>query len=165
MKPRQGMAALWLALAGCAQTTGDAMENTTAPIRVLASQDQCGALHRPAARWIASASEWRQLHAQVNNQWMNPPPPPAVDFSRDGVLVVAMGQRSSGGYGLTLAEPSASVRDGVLTVRVDWREAAPDRHQTQALTNPCLLLKLPAVEFTRIQVVDQAGRVRLEGSR
>jgi hypothetical protein len=80
-------------------------------------------------------------------------------------LLIAMGQRSSAGYGLTLADKVAVVRDGVLTVRVDWREPLPDRLRAQVMTSPCLLVAVPDAGFTRIEVVDQEERLRLEGER
>ena len=91
--------------------------------------------------------------------------PPMVDFSREGVLLVAMGTRPSAGYGLSLTGESATVRDGVLSVRVDWREPPPGYRQAQVVTRPCLVLKVSAVPFARITVLDSEGRVRLEGVR
>lgn len=157
--------ALMAAATGCAQPGGIAASDATLPIAALASQGQCGGLGRPAVRWIADAGEWREVYAQTNNQWLDPPPPPMVDFPRAGVLLIAMGQRSMAGYGLALADDVAALRDGVLTVRVDWREPPPGRRQAQVMTSPCLLATVPAADFTRIQVVDREGRVRLEGKR
>lgn len=152
-------------VAGCVQPGVKAAGDATVPIATLASQDQCSGQNRPAVRWIADASEWRDLHARINSQWINPPPPPEVDFSREGVLLIAMGQRSSAGYGLVLADDVASVRNGVLTVPVSWREPPPGRQQGQVMTSPCLLATVPDAGFTRIQVVDREGRVRLTGER
>lgn len=95
---------------------------------------------------------------------MNPPPASAVDFSREGVLLIAMGQRPTAGYGLSLSD-TVTFEDGVLTVWVDWREPPPGARQAQVVTNPCLLVQLPSVAFTRVRVVDREDRVRLEGSR
>jgi hypothetical protein len=36
---------------------------------------------------------------------------------------------------------------------------------TQALTSPCLLLKIPNAEFDRIEIKDQSGAIRLSASR
>lgn len=161
--------AMWamvlVVMVGCAQPSVKAAGDATVSIATLASQGQCGSQNRPTVRWIADAGEWRDLHARINSQWMNPPPPPTVDFPREGVLLIAMGQRSSAGYGLTLADKVAVVRDGVLTVRVDWREPLPDRLRAQVMTSPCLLVAVPDAGFTRIEVVDQEGRLRLEGER
>ncbi len=152
-------------LAGCAQSGGKAMSAATLPIAALYNQSQCGGLDRPAVRWIGGSGEWRDLYTRVNSPWMNPPPPPAVDFPRQGVLLIAMGQRSTAGYGLALADDTAIVRDGVLTVRVDWREPPPGYRRAQVMTSPCLLAVVQDAGFSRIQVVDREGRVRLEGGR
>jgi len=48
---------------------------------------------------------------------------------------------------------------------VDWREPQPGYRLAQVVTSPCLLLKVPAAAFTRIQVLDREDRVRLEGAR
>lgn len=152
-------------MAGCVQPSVIAAGDATVPIAALASPGQCGGQNRPAVRWIADASEWRDLHARIHSQWMNPPPPPAVDFPREGVLLIAMGQRSTSGYGLALADDVAAVRGGVLTVRVDWREPLAGSRRAQVMTSPCLLAVVPDAGFTRVQVVDREGQVRLEGER
>ncbi|MDG4598055.1 MAG: protease complex subunit PrcB family protein [Candidatus Contendobacter sp.] len=166
MRRRGGLWAMALtAVAGCAQPVGNAAGDATLPITALASQGQCGGLSRPAVRWIADAGEWREVYAQINRQWLNPSPPPVVDFPRAGVLLIAMGQQSTAGYGLRLADDVAALRAGVLTIRVDWREPPPGRRQAQVMTSPCLLVTVPAVDFTWIRVVDREGRARLEGKR
>lgn len=152
-------------LAGCAPPGSPVAGDATLPITALANQNQCGALDQPAVRWISDSGEWRALYAQINRQRMNPPPPPPVDFPRAGVLLIAMGQRPTAGYGLALADQVAAVRGGVLTVRVNWREPPPGARRAQVITHPCLLATAPNAGFTRIQVVDQEGQVRLARDR
>lgn len=135
------------------------------PVDALYGDSQCGGLERPIVIWIAGAAEWRSQYGRIVSPQMSLPSPPMVDFSREGVLLVAMGTRPSAGYGLSLAGASATVRDGVLSVRVDWREPPPGYRQAQVVTSPCLVLKVPAVPFARITVLDLEGRTRLEGVR
>ncbi|NMQ21212.1 protease complex subunit PrcB family protein [Candidatus Competibacter phosphatis] len=161
-RSRRMLAALAL-LSGCAQT--GAGEETALPVESLYGGSQCGGLERPIVIWIANAAAWRSWHGRIVSPQMSLPSPPMVDFSREGVLLVAMGTRPSAGYGLSLAGESATVRDGVLSVRVDWREPPPGYRQAQVVTSPCLALKVPAVPFARITVLDLEGRVRLEGVR
>ena len=161
-RSRRMLAALAL-LSGCAQT--GAGEDAVLPVESLYGDSQCGGLERPIVIWIAGAAEWRSWHGRIVSPQMSLPSPPMVDFSREGVLLVAMGTRPSAGYGLSLAGASATVRDGVLSVRVDWREPPPGYRQAQVVTSPCLVLKVPAVPFARITVLDLEGRTRLEGAR
>lgn len=125
----------------------------------------CGSLDRPEVVWIADIEAWRQTYAQVTSLRMAPPPPAAVDFSREGIVLIAMGRQTTGGYGLSLTGAPALARDGVLTIPVDWREPPPGYAQAQVMTSPCLLVKVPKGAFSQIRVVDQDGRLRLEGSR
>ena len=148
---------------GCAQT--GVGENAALPVASVYGGGQCGGLERPAALWIASAAAWRSWSGRIVSSQMNLSSSPMVDFSREGVLLVAMGARPSAGYGLSLASEPATVRDGVLSVRVNWREPPPGHRQARVMTSPCLVLKIPAAPFSRITVLDQAGRARLEGVR
>ena len=161
---RIGILAL-MVMAGCAPPGSPVAGDAALPITALANQNQCGALDQPAVRWISDSGAWRALYAQINRQRMNPPPPPPVDFPRAGVLLIAMGQRSTAGYGLALADEVATVRGVMLTVRVSWREPLPGARRAQVMTNPCLLATLPDAGFTQMQVLDQEGQVRLEGER
>lgn len=160
--PIAGALAALLLVQSCARA-GDGPDAPPPP-ELLYRNSQCGGLDQPAVTWIASPEEWRRLYGLATNSRMNPPPAPAVDFSREGVLLIAMGQRPSSGYGLSLAG-DATVRDGVLTVPVDWREPPPGFLQAQVVTSPCLLLKVPATDVTRLRVMDREGRIRLEGDR
>lgn len=150
---------------GCTSTGSSGADDRVLPVKTLYSNAQCGGLDRPTVLWIARVEEWRSQYGQITSLRMDAPPPPVIDFTRDGVLLVAIGSRPSSGYGLSLAGASATVREGVLTVRVDWREPLPGYRQAQVMSNPCVLAKLPNAPFTRIQILDQAGRVRLEGIR
>jgi PrcB C-terminal len=150
-------------LTGCAPTSG--LDNAMLPVKLLQGSSQCGDLDRPAVIWIATPDAWRLRYERIMAAQSNPPPPPAVDFPREGVVLIAMGQRPTAGYGLSLAETTAAIQDGVLAIRVDWREPPPGYLLAQVITTPCLLVKVPAAAFTRIQVLDQTGRVRVEGVR
>ena len=163
MKPLAFTTLAALLLGGCAQTSSSA-DDRLLSAQTLYVSPQCGSLEQPALFWIASAEDWRFHYGQVMSLRMNPPAPP-VDFPREGVLLLAMGQRPSAGYGMSLVGDTVAIQDGVLTVRVAWREPPPGYRQAQMISNPCLLLKLPDANFRRFQVRDQDGQVRLEGRR
>lgn len=156
--------ALLMLAQGCAPASGGGTDDGSLTTEPLFGDGQCGGLERPAVVWIANPADWRSWYGRITGLRMNPPPAPAVDFPREGVLLIAMGQRSAAGHGLSLSG-DATVRDGVLTVRVDWREPPPGYLQAQVMTSPCLLLRLAAAPFTRIRVLDREGRTRLEGVR
>ncbi len=137
---------------------------TALSVAILQHTNQCGSrFSQPTALWIDTPERLAQIYQGF--PVLPPPAPPAVDFTRQGVLLITMGQRPTAGYGLSLLADSARLREGVLTVGVDWQEPRPGYMLAQMLTTPCLLLQLPAVSFHRIQVVDRQGQVRLSASR
>jgi hypothetical protein len=155
------MLAALLLIGGCAQTSGSAAGDRLLPAQTLYANPQCGGLAHPAVIWIASLDDWRFYYQQMMRQRIKPPLLPAVDFPREGVLLIAMGQRPAAGYGLNLIGDTVAIQDGVLTARVEWREPQPGYRQAQMISNPCLLLKLPEAVFSRVRVLDQQGRERL----
>jgi hypothetical protein len=85
---------------------------------------------------------------------------PGVDFARDGVVLVAMGRRSTAGYALALASRRAEVKGGVATLSVRFEEPAPGAVLAQVVTSPCLLVALPRKGLREVRVVDAGGVVR-----
>ncbi len=143
-----------LLLAGCGALNGAGQEETaTIPVAVLYQGSQCrGTI--TGATWIGRPQELPPaLRRSGDYQW-NP--------DSEGLLWVNMGPRPTGGYRLELADPTARVRQSVATLQVTWQRPAPGSFVTQALTSPCLLLKMPHTGIRKIEVVDQDGRRRAE---
>ena len=97
---------------------------------------------RDPAAWQAA---WSRLH-----EGMVAPPLPAVDFTREMVVLLALGERSSGGYqirfdGITVAGANA-------TVRFTITEPGTGCMTTQAMTAPVDIVRVPRA----------AGTVRFE---
>ena len=87
-----------------------------------------------------------------------------LDFNREQLVLVRMGQQSSGGYSLALLGDKAGLQDGWVELPVHWREPGPGMIVTQALTNPCLFVALPRQQYAGIRIVDQHGTQRLQTS-
>jgi hypothetical protein len=89
---------------------------------------------------IRSPTEWTRYQELLGGA-PDGAPVPAVDFERDMVILVAMGQRPTGGYQI---EVSQVVRaDTLLTATVT--ETAPGRScmTTQAFTAPAVAVRVP----------------------
>jgi hypothetical protein len=68
-------------------------------------------------------------------------PAPEISFDTRAVVVAFQGQKSSGGYSISIAE---SHRDGRnLTVRASENVPAPTDITTQALTSPFVAVSIP----------------------
>jgi hypothetical protein len=102
---------------------------------------------------IGTSDDWEDAWGRMTSLMAPPPEAPPVDFGSVQVVVVGLGQRASGGYGIELAGVERAA-DG-LTVTVREVTPGPGCVTTQALTQPVLAFTLPA----------DAGPVRFQEER
>lgn len=74
-------------------------------------------------------------------------------------VAVDLGQRSSGGHGLAVSR-QAGLKEGVLVLKATTFAPRADEMSTQAITSPCALVRLPAIDFQTLRLIDQTGKVR-----
>jgi hypothetical protein len=144
-------------------TTGPVTSGSPA-VAALAAGSQCGrAESEPVARWIQDAAGLARAQARMSRHVVGgaAEAPPEVDFTRERVLLIEMGQRPTAGYALALAEPAWVVEGAAARLRVSWIEPPPGAMVAQVLTSPCLLVRLTPPAAERLEVVDGGGRVRL----
>ncbi|MCP5426219.1 MAG: protease complex subunit PrcB family protein [Gammaproteobacteria bacterium] len=155
-------------LVGCtpsqgADPDGASGQQTTLRADVLFSDTYCGsAAVYPKVAWLGSTAALNQVFDRFDR---SPGATPAVDFSRQAVLFIAMGQRPTAGYALDFANGRVQRQGETLEVRLGWREPPAGYRLAQVVTTPCLLIEIPAVSFSALRVVDQSGQVRLTGRR
>ena len=152
---------LLFAVSGCMNATGGNSPPTILPVEVLTTGQQCPpAPESWTATWIASPDQLRKMisRCHVNRFGFSSKALPVVDFDRFGVLVVEMGQQRSAGYGFDTADVTASMENVTATVRLVCRRPAPGSLTAQMLTNPWIMIRLPAGPFRNIRVVDQNAR-------
>jgi hypothetical protein len=145
--------------------TSSTAKPASVPVGIIYRNQQCN-LMQAQARWVEEQPAYEALFKDLLKSYIRSQTekPPAVDFTQYGVLLVAMGQKNTGGYAVDLASGDAKVGNGVLQVSVHWQEPRRGMMVTQALTSPCLLLKIPKAQFQNIEVKDQSGTVRLSGT-
>ncbi|WP_423823862.1 protease complex subunit PrcB family protein [Salinisphaera sp. SPP-AMP-43] len=83
-----------------------------------------------------------------------------ADLARDGVLIVEMGQRPTGGYKLILDREKTNIDNNTLNLVMDWHAPRLDAAVGQALTSQCVALNLPKGQYQTVRVVDQLGNLR-----
>lgn len=79
---------------------------------------------------------WSQVHATQLQQ----PALPQVDFQRETLVAIFLGQRNSGGYGVTVRRVAVEGND--LYLDTEFREPAAGAITTQALTSPWTLVRV-----------------------
>ncbi|MGI9301720.1 MAG: protease complex subunit PrcB family protein [Gammaproteobacteria bacterium] len=154
----------FVAVAGCTSSGAYGGGNKTLAATQLYSGSQCATRGADTkAVWVTSAQRLDQYYDQIHGGKLGiqPEPLPEIDFDKEGVLMIEMGRRSSGGYGVSVGQKGAYLVGGDAVVHVDWAEPAEGTMQTQALTAPCVMVKLRYAGYGRIRVVDQNEQERL----
>jgi hypothetical protein len=104
---------------------------------------------------LAWLSTWRQ----INRPFLPPPAPPAIDFTREMVVVAALGNRPSEGYDVVFED---AVEDSVgLEIGVRVVTPAGGCPVNASVTQPVDLARIPAsarpVRFRQRNVVVPCG--------
>ena len=134
------------------------------PLEILHSTSQCGSVSEN--QWITSQEGFARLYQATRRTVISPTisQSPEVDFEKHGVLLLTMGQQRTGGYAIKLAGRELVMEGPVAVVRINWQEPRPGMMVTQALTNPCVFIKVPRGSYHTLRVVDQRNTVRAEFS-
>lgn len=100
-------------------------------------QDSYGGWENRGNIVIKSKSGLAALYKEMNATDM-----PEVDFTKNNVVGLFLGQKNSGGYGIEVA----SVKVTGDTAEVTVKETAPDGVATMAMTQPYCIALIPKTE-------------------
>lgn len=123
------------------RTAESAMIGKDVPVTIVAAETYSG-LDRPTSRLIRSEAEFKSVWKRIHRGRKPLPPLPVVDFEHDMLILVAMGSRNSGGFGIDVARVIRD--DASLHILVRTRCPAPDAIVTMALVQPMQLVKVAA---------------------
>ena len=98
-------------------------------------------MHEPAQIVIRSRDAWAAVWGRHTRAQVQPPSAPPVDFSRDMVVGIFMGQRGTGGYEIEITRVERA--DSQLRVYYRSKDPEPGAMVTQMLTQPYHVIKLP----------------------
>ena len=150
---------------GCVGTDSHSKEKPTLKVRLLYKGDQCQTNRLdPKAFWIDDPDQFKKTYARLTRHTLGAQQDPSsrVDFSREGTLMVTMGQKPTGGYGLELNREFAVISDDTAVVSVSWIDPPADAIVPLVITRPCLMLILPKGPYSQIQLLDQDAHLRLQ---
>jgi hypothetical protein len=148
-----------LFLSGCIALNAEAPLEREIEVAVLGGGDCGGPEQAERAEWITRPGAFNRLQSRFSLPGHRPY---SWNADVEGLLLIHMGTRPTGGYRIELAAPAAKVRNSVAVIDVNWREPDPGSMVTQAITAPCLLLKVPRQGIKRLVVKDQHRQVRFE---
>lgn len=87
---------------------------------------------------------------------------PDINFGHSWALLIEMGQKSTGGYSVSLDKFSSRLSDETAVIRINWNTPSKDALMTQIITSPYLMLRLSKENFTKVVVVDQENQTLFE---
>ena len=153
--------------AACGRTVRTGVESASVALILLNDvQQDIGMSNSMEAIWISSEKQWRDIIAAIPKiELMEIPTQPVVvpdvDFARYGVLLIRIGEKPNGGYGLTLTADEATIENREARIPVRLSEPEPGFLYTQAIVYPHLVIKMEKGAFDGIAVVDQNGSVKM----
>jgi hypothetical protein len=87
---------------------------------------------------------------------LNGKPFPEVPYA-----IVEFGQRPNSGYGIAVSR-MAGAKDGDLMLKATFFEPIPGRWSEAEVSSPCVIVALPAAEYSRVRLIDQTSLVRAD---
>jgi hypothetical protein len=113
------------------------------PLRKLA-HGAFGGIQTAKREVIKDQSAWDKLWAQ-HAQPVNEPEKPKVDFSKEMVILVAMGRKTTGGHSIEITSVKPDRDHLIITVKSS--SPPPGAFATQALTAPFHIVAVPRSEL------------------
>jgi len=136
-----------VAVAGCATSRTETAGG--APLaRQITASDHCG-LTAPGLVYLRDASAVNALE-RLPARTMTLAALRSVDFSREHLVLVGLGQQRSGGYGVALA--ASEITSDTLRLTVQVRRPAPGAMVSQALTTPCAVIAVSPHGWDELEV-------------
>jgi hypothetical protein len=89
---------------------------------------------------IQDSAAWARVWPELVGSHSPKPVLPRVDFSRELIVIASMGQRSSGGYSISI--DSALVKGDTITLAVTEQSPGPRCGTTAALSSPVALARV-----------------------
>jgi len=138
------------AVAGCNAPAGNTLPVTEIPagavnvawndaVAVRISHASYSGFRQAARTVIDNDADWRAAWATYSSG--DGSTRPAVDFTRYDVILAALGQRTTGGYGITVSRIAAT--SDYLYVEITSTSPGSRCITTQALTQPADIVRIP----------------------
>lgn len=144
------MAALLLTTFACSSLAEEKV-----PVLPIHNSSQCLVDHdKLNGRIVNSSEELNQLEAELNRQRFNYQPSwkGKVDFTKEKVVFISLGRKSTAGYSIQLVGETAIVSGDTATIQVATQKPKPGMMLAQVMTYPCIVAKLPAKTYSRIDI-------------
>jgi hypothetical protein len=120
---------------------------TPLSIATVEKGDRSG-IRGPLQTVIRNQDEWKALWRRHSSTDTNPPPAPIIDFNREMVVGIFLGEKPTGGYEVEIVR--AELSDSSLYFYYLEKSPPPGAMVTQALTQPFHLMKVAKYQYQKI---------------
>lgn len=105
------------------------------------------AVTEAGVRVLRDRAAWEEAWRELQSGPVDGPPPraPAVDFAREMVVVVAAGEKPSGGHTIRV-DATSSAADGALVLHLTRASPGPGCMTTMAITSPVDAVRVPRTD-------------------
>jgi len=145
-------------VSACAQPTGPDSVQGEIPVQLIASEDN-SAFEEADRRVIRDAIAWAIVWERIYENGSSKPPLPVIDFSKEQVVVAALGARPSSGYSLRITGASGS--GNAIKVRFESQSPGPGCGVLTTITHPVTVAKMGrtvgSVAFEETPIVRNCG--------
>jgi len=117
------------------------------PLHTIAKGVRSG-IREPSQVAIRSPTEWQKLWREHTSTSTASAPLPTVDFDKEIVAAVFLGEKPTGGYNVEIS--STEVTDSLLTIFVKETSAKPGAIVTQGFTQPFHIVRIEAATVETI---------------
>lgn len=140
-----------LALAGC--------QHATAQSRLEIVEKDAFSTHTekgPQFQLISDRNLFDDAYQHLHEGGRASPEKPAVDYTKQRVLLAFMGQKSTAGYSIDF-QPATAIAGDALVVTVILTKPPTGAVLAQVVTSPYALATLPRTGYQRVKLVDTSG--------
>lgn len=135
-------------LAGCASSHVTEDKRDVPLARQVTQSAHCG-LTGPGLAYVQTAERLQQM-LDLPTQNMAVQQLRQVDLTKEHLLFITLGERSTGGYSVSLSSEQSTKNILQLTMAV--RSPASGIMTTQVITSPCVVVAVPASDWSEIRV-------------
>ncbi|WP_161494475.1 protease complex subunit PrcB family protein [Marinobacter salexigens] len=139
-----------LVLAGCASSEVAGAKPDALMARQVIQSAHCG-LSGPGLAYVETSERLQQL-LDLPAQNMAVQQLRQVDLEKEHLLFVTLGEKPTGGYSVSLSSATAGQTEGSLRLLVAARSPAPGTMTTQVITSPCVVIAVPASDWSEVRV-------------
>ena len=111
-------------------------------------KDYRSGVRDPIEAVARNQTEWSALWKRHASIEPNPPPLPAIDFSKEIVVAVFLGEKPTGGHDVEIVSTERS--DGTLLISFVEKSPRPGGMVTQAFTQPFHIVRVAAQSAARV---------------